>query len=60
MSYLTEAEEIHAEYKSRTRHVSIPFQDAAIALLFLIVRLMIERRDRETPSAVAKETKKAK
>lgn len=52
--YLTEADEIHADY---TRGKTT-FQAAVIAFLWLIARLMIERRDRETPSVVP--MKKAK
>lgn len=41
---LKEAEAIRDEYKSRTRQAGIPFQDAVIAFLYLIIKFMIEKK----------------
>lgn len=60
IDYLKEAQEIHDDYKNRSRRFPTPFNDAVIAFLWLIARLMIERHDRETPSVVpAKVARKA-
>jgi hypothetical protein len=43
--YQKEAEEIYDRYTNRTRNVSsIPFQDAVLAFMFLIIRLLIEKK----------------
>jgi hypothetical protein len=54
---LTEADKIHADYMAK-KIINSAYQDAVIALLWLIARLMIESRDRQTPSVVP--AKKAK
>lgn len=43
-NYLAEAEAIYDEYKSRSRSMALPFQDAVIAFLWLIARLMISKK----------------
>jgi hypothetical protein len=57
---LKEAEQIHADYLAH-KIINSAYQDAVIAFLWLIARLMIESRDRQTPSVVpAKDSKKGK
>jgi hypothetical protein len=57
MDYTKEADKIHADYQAR-RIINSAYQDAVISFLWLIARLMIERRDRETPSVVPEKKSK--
>lgn len=56
-NYLTDAKQIYDNYLAK-KVINSAYQDAVIAFLWLIARLMIEAHDRQTPSVVP--AKKAK